>query len=122
MSELTNNTINFIEFATHDQEKAKAFYGSVFGWTYKDYGPSYSDILGAGLSGGLNQDPDSRPKNGTLVVLYVIDLEATLEKIKAAGGKITKDIFSFPGGRRFHFSDLSGNELAVWSDGTGPGR
>ena len=116
MPEQSNNTIDFIEFAAEDLAKTKAFYGEVFGWTYKDYGPTYADIQGAGLGGGFNQDSESRPKSGSLVVLYSTDLEATLARIKTAGGKVTKDIFSFPGGRRFHFSDPTGNELAVWSD------
>lgn len=116
MTEQKNHTIDFIEFATGDLAATKAFYGDIFGWSYQDYGPSYADIQGSGLKAGFNQDPETRPKAGSLVVLYSANLEASRDKIQSAGGKITKDIFSFPGGRRFHFEDQSGNELAVWSD------
>lgn len=95
----------------------KAFYTAVFGWSYVDYGPKYAAITGAGVDGGFDADAGARkPSNqGALVVLYSEDLEATQEAVINAGGEITIPIFDFPGGRRFHFSDPSGNELAVWT-------
>ncbi len=95
----------------------KAFYTAVFGWSYVDYGPKYAAITGAGVDGGFDADAGARkPSNqGALVVLYSEDLEATEEAVINAGGEITIPIFDFPGGRRFHFSDPSGNELAVWT-------
>lgn len=109
----TNNHINYIEFYANDLEKIKTFYTKVFGWTFSDYGPKYTAFSNAGLEGGFEYT-EKPIVNGALIVLYHKDLEATKEAIINAGGKITKDIFSFPGGKRFQFSDPSGNELSVW--------
>ncbi|MDX1440480.1 MAG: VOC family protein [Rubricoccaceae bacterium] len=110
--------INYVEFPARDINATKDFFGSVFGWTFMDYGPDYAAITNGGLDGGFySSDKASSTENGaTLVVLYSNDLESTLEKVVDGGGKIVKEIFSFPGGRRFHFTEPSGNELAVWSD------
>ncbi len=107
--------INYLEFKSTDLEATKTFYNSVFGWSFTDYGPTYCSFDGAGLDGGfeLTQEPI---QNGALTVLYYADLTELIEKIKANQGSISKDIFEFPGGKRFHFLDSSGNELAVWSD------
>lgn len=110
------NTINFVELYTTDMKATQAFYSKAFGWQFKDYGPSYADIKGAGVAGGFAVVPEPKPQGGALVVLYASDLEACQKRIKAAGGKITKAVFSFPGGRRFHFEDPTKNQLAVWSD------
>ena len=94
----------------------KAFYGGVFGWTFEDFGPSYVAIHGAGVEGGFDAASDKKPtRDGALVIMFSNDLEASEAAIKSAGGTITVPIFSFPGGRRFHFTDPSGNELAVWT-------
>ena len=95
----------------------KAFYADVFGWDYVDYGPKYAAIIGAGMDGGFDADAGARKPSdqGALIVLYSDRPETTLEAVKAAGGIITVPMFSFPGGRRFHFKDPSGNELAVWT-------
>ncbi len=115
MTETTK--INYIELPTADLVASKAFYAAAFGWSYVDYGPTYASFTGAGIDGGLDADSDRKPsKNGALVVLYAKDLEAAQMSVEKAGGKTTAPIFSFPGGRRFHFADPSGNELAVWSD------
>ena len=108
--------IDYIEISVSDIEQAKTFYRTAFDWTFNDYGPTYAGIIkeGGGESGGLAQS-DTVTQGGPLVVLYSKDLEATLAGVKAAGGTIVKEPFDFPGGRRFHFSDPSGNELAVWS-------
>lgn len=113
--ELKNNHINYIEFKGKDLETIKEFYTSSFGWTFTDYGPTYTSFTNSGLAGGFEKT-ESEIIVGVLVVLYHKNLDKIKGKIIEAGGKISKDIFSFPGGRRFHFVDPSENELAVWSD------
>lgn len=112
--------INYVEFPAKEIEKAKAFFTAVFGWSFVDFGPDYAAFsnAGAGLDGGFyTSDLSSSTENGSaLIVFYSKDLEATQAKIEDAGGAIIKPIFSFPGGRRFHFTDPNGNEYAVWSD------
>ncbi|MCX2718593.1 VOC family protein [Lentiprolixibacter aurantiacus] len=112
---MTNNHINYIEFKAHDLEKIKAFYSQVFGWEFTDYGPTYTSFAESGIFGGfeLSEEPIL---NGALIVLYHTDLESVQADVEKAGGEIIRSIFSFPGGRRFHFKDPSGNELAIWSD------
>jgi len=109
----TNNHINYIEFYTNDLARTKDFYTSVFDWRFTDYGPNYTSFTNAGLEGGFEYS-DKRPQNGALVVLYHENLEEAKQAVLNAGGKITKDIFSFPGGKRFQFQDPTGNELSVW--------
>ena len=96
-------------------EGSKQFYGAVFGWKFEDYGPDYMSFFDGRLAGGFTMERPA-PARGLLLVIYASDLTAAQQKIKAAGGTIVKDSFSFPGGRRFHFTDPNGNELAVWSD------
>ena len=113
--ELENNHINYVEFKAKDLEAVKQFYQKCFGWKFTDYGPTYVSFAESGLYGGFERS-DLEVVNGALIVLYHQELETVQNKIIAAGGKIVKDIFSFPGGHRFHFTDPAGNELAVWSD------
>ncbi|SRR5688572_26296248 len=113
--EQNNALINYVEFKAHDLSLIKAFYSSTFGWTFTDYGADYIAFSDSGLEGGFART-DGEIGQGALVVLYHGDLEFIKEKVLEAGGRIVKDIYSFPGGRRFHFTDPSGNELAVWSD------
>ncbi|WP_292899864.1 MULTISPECIES: VOC family protein [unclassified Nitratireductor] len=94
-------------------DSVKAFYANAFSWSFTDYGPGYS-AFSEGLDGGFDGNPDGTDK--PLPVLFSENLEATLKTVEDAGGKIVKPIFSFPGGRRFHFMDPAGNELAVWSE------
>ena len=110
--------IDFIEFpikSIDNLAKTKSFYSSVFGWSYTDWGDDYSDTKDSGVGSGLNADPSHRSKH-PLAVIYVNSIEKSKEAVVSAGGQITRDIFSFPGGRRFHFIDPAGSELAVWSD------
>lgn len=95
-------------------DSVKAFYSAAFGWSFTDYGPAYS-AFSEGLDGGFDTQtaPDALKP---LPVLYSQDLEHTLAAVRESGGRIARPIFSFPGGRRFHFVDPAGNELAVWSD------
>ena len=113
-----NNKINYIEIPAKNIAATKTFFSDVFGWSFVDYGPDYSSFAAQGVDGGFfKSDLVVSTKNGSpLIVLYSNLLEATLDKIEKAGGKIVKPIFSFPGGRRFHFSDPNGNEFAVWSE------
>jgi predicted enzyme related to lactoylglutathione lyase len=110
-----NSHINYIEFKANDLKKIKEFYTAAFDWTFTDYGPNYAAFSNSGLEGGFEQS-DAETVNGALVVLYHENLDLIKSRIIEALGKISKDIFSFPGGHRFHFCDPSGNELAVWSD------
>jgi hypothetical protein len=110
-----HHAIDYVEISVRDVPAAKRFYGAAFGWQFNDYGPSYAGIRGTDREmGGLAQ-ADSVTTGGPLVVLYSRDLDATLAAVRSAGGEIVKKPFSFPGGRRFHFRDPSGNELAVWA-------
>ena len=110
--------INYVEFPAKDLTETKRFFTQAFSWAFEDYGPEYTAFSGQGLDGGFYQAElsASADKGSALVVFYSATLEETEEKVKAAGGNIIKAIFSFPGGRRFHFTEPSGNEFAVWSD------
>ncbi|MCF6338318.1 MAG: VOC family protein [Gammaproteobacteria bacterium] len=109
--------INYLEFPAKDIEATKAFFNSVFGWRFEDYGPEYSAFFDTGMNGGFfKSDLSVSTDNGSvLMVFYSDNLEQTLSKVTAAGGTVIKPVFSFPGGRRFHFGDPNGNEFAVWS-------
>ncbi len=112
-SNLKHEQVQYIEFLSRDLAKAKAFYQACFNWKFTDYGPDYTAFSGHYVDGGF---ATGEPVRGTvLVILYSDKLEETKDKVIAAGGKIVKDIFSFPGGRRFQFLDPDGYELAVWS-------
>ncbi|WP_028694268.1 VOC family protein [Pseudomonas cremoricolorata] len=106
--------IDNVEFNVSDIARSKAFYGAAFGWSFTDYGPTYSEFSDGRLHGGLTTGEEVRP-GGPLVILYADDLEATQQRVEAAGGEICRATFSFPGGRRFHFRDPDGYELAVWT-------
>ena len=110
--------INYVEFPARDIEATKAFFRKAFGWSFVDYGPDYAAFSDEGLDGGFfRADLSSSAKNGSaLIVFYSKDLSQTQAKIEEAGGTILQPIYSFPGGRRFHFSDPGDNEFAVWSD------
>jgi predicted enzyme related to lactoylglutathione lyase len=113
----THHAIDYVEITVSDLAAAKQFYTAAFGWAFNDYGPAYAGIQGPERElGGLTQGEPT--PGGPLVVLYSEDLDASLAAVKEAGGAITKEIFSFPGGRRFQFSDPSGNQLAVWAKPT----
>lgn len=110
--------INYLEYPARDLAATKTFFSTVFGWQFVDYGPEYTAFEGQGLQGGggfFKADVASTTDNGgALSVFYSDDLNATQAKIESAGGKISKPIFDFPGGSRFHFIEPSGNEFAVW--------
>lgn len=106
--------IDNIEFNVSDIALSKAFYGDAFGWTFVDYGPTYTEFSDGRLTGGFTTGEQVRP-GGPLVILYADDLDATQQRLKDLGAVITRETFSFPGGRRFHFTDPDGYELAVWN-------
>ena len=113
-----NDKINYIEFPARDIEATKTFFTAVYGWSFNDYGPEYTAFADQGINGGFyrSDSASSTETGGALIVLYSDTLEVVQERVERAGGSILKPIFSFPGGRRFHFAEPSGNELAVWSD------
>lgn len=111
--------IDYVEFTVDDIARSRDFYGKAFGWSFKAYGPSYCEFNDGRLTGGfaLAGDGGSAGRaGGPLVILYADDLSETQRRIEEAGGSIVKPIFSFPGGRRFHFADPDGYQLAVWSE------
>ena len=115
---MQNEKINYIEMPASDLEGSKAFFTAAFGWGFEDYGPDYAAILNAGIDGGFFRSPViMRAQQGSaLVVLRSESLEASYQRVVEAGGNIEQEIYSFPGGRRFHFTDPSGNEYAIWGD------
>ncbi|KGF71555.1 glyoxalase [Neosynechococcus sphagnicola sy1] len=114
----THEKINYVEFPARNLEATKSFFEAVFGWSFVDYGPEYTAFSNQGLDGGFfKSDLTGTADSGSaLIIFYSNSLEETLSKVETAGGQIVKSIFSFPGGRRFHFVEPSGNEFAVWSE------
>ena len=106
--------IDYVELPSATaHELTRAFYAKAFGWSFTDFGPDYSAMTTGDIDVGLNGKPEEA-LSALLPVVRVDDLEAAFEAVTKAGGTIAKPIFSFPGGRRFHFIDPSGSELAVW--------
>ena len=107
--------IDYIELPATDVAKTKRFYIEAFGWKFTDYGPDYTSFEDGRLNGGFMK-ADRAGAHGALIVIFAVDLAGAEARVTKAGGRIVKPAFDFPGGRRFHFADPSGNELAVWSD------
>lgn len=114
----THHSINYVELTVTDLAAAQAFYRDAFGWEFNDYGPTYAGIRAADgtEAGGLWESPEARPVGGPFVILFSTDLDASLRAIQQAGGRIVEEPYEFPGGRRLHFADPSGNELGVWAE------
>lgn len=110
--------IDYVEFPARDIKATKEFFKQVFGWSFEDFGVDYTAFSNQGIDGGFfSSNLNSSTDNGAaLIIFYSKNLEAAKAKIEQSGGEIVKPIFSFPGGRRFHFTEPSGNEFAVWSD------
>ncbi len=110
--------INYVELPAKDMNAIKSFFSRSFGWSFVDYGPDYTAFSHQGLDGGFYRSDlkSTTEKGAALIIFYSKELEKSQSKIEAAGGRIIKAIFEFPGGRRFHFADPHGNEYAVWSD------
>ena len=117
-----NLQMDYIEFPATDIEATKRFYNQVFGWQFQDWGPEYTGFNDGRLGGGFNREAQPASADGgaktrgVLVVIYAASLDEIYRKVKDAGGKIVRETFDFPGGKRFHFADPNGNELAVWSE------
>lgn len=111
--------IDYIEFHTAALAGSKEFFAEAFGWSHVDYGPAYSSFVGAGVDGGFDAGDESAEAGAhrpPLVVLKATDLAAAEQAVRAAGGEVVRPVYAFPGGRRFHFREPGGNELAVWSE------
>lgn len=113
----TDQKIDYLELPAGDLDAVQAFYEKAFNWSFTDYGPDYRAFNDGTMDGGFYKSDkhSSTAKGAALIVLYAANLEQTKDTVIAGGGRIVKDIFAFPGGRRFHFTDPNGNELAVWS-------
>ncbi len=112
---MKDNHIQYIELYAIDLEKKKQFYSTVFGWTFTDYGKDYTAFANSGVEGCFGKVKEVTQR-GTLIVIYNTKLESAKRDVIGGGGTISKDIFLFPGGRRFHFTDPGGNEMAIWSE------
>ncbi|MGU3807370.1 VOC family protein [Vibrio diabolicus] len=110
--------LNYVEFGSTNINATKQFFERTFDWTFIDYGPEYSAFSGQGLDGGFfkSEFVNQTANGGALLVFYSSDIQATQIKVEQHGGKIIRPIFKFPGGCRFHFTEPSGNEFAVWSE------
>ncbi|RBY90689.1 VOC family protein [Blastococcus sp. TF02A-26] len=115
-----HHAIDYVELAVTDLDRSKRFYAEAFGWEFTDYGPGYAGFRdargGAAEAGGLALADAVRTGGGPLVLLFSTDLDATLEAVTRAGGRVVDGPYEFPGGRRFHFTDPDGTELGVWSE------
>ncbi len=111
-----NDKINYVELALSNVDSTTQFYSVVFGWEFQEWGPGYLSFSGSGVDGGFSGErKPSEVGTGPLVVLYADDIEAKLQAIRVTGCHICTETFDFPGGRRFHFTDPNGNEIAVWT-------
>lgn len=110
------NRIDYVEIPVTDPKRAREFFEGLFGWSFQEWGDDYLSFSDGRLDGGLRRSEESAPATGVLVVFYSENLERDIEKVKQLGGTISAEIFSFPGGRRFHFLDPVGTEFAMWSD------
>ncbi len=104
--------IDYIEFPSTDRAHTVAFFQSAFGWGKISYGPDYDALTDAGIDGGVDQAPDRVAS--TMAIIRTVDLDGAEARVRAAGGTITRAQFDFPGGRRFHFREPGGNEMAVY--------
>ena len=104
--------LNYLELPVADTARAKAFYGEAFGWAFSDFGPSYAATTSDDTDIGFQADPAQRTA-APLPVIEVADVDAALAAVTTAGRRVTMPVFAFPGGRRFHFADPDGHELAV---------
>ena len=110
------NKIDYVEIPTTDIGKAKAFFAAMMGWEFQDWGPDYASFNDGRLDGGFRSADEPAPPIGVLLVFFSADLERDRDRVIELGGSISQDIFEFPGGRRFHFHDTTGNEFAIWAE------
>lgn len=112
----SENRIDYVEIPVTDVARSRAFLEAMFGWSFKEWGDDYLSFNDGRLNGGIRKAEDAATQGGVLLVLYSDDLERDVERVRELGGRISQDIFSFPGGRRFHFIDPAGTEFALWSE------
>ena len=110
--------LSYLELPVADAVRAKAFYGTAFGWTFSDFGPTYAATTTGDTDVGFQADPEQKTA-AALPVIEVADVDSALAAVEAAGGRVTTPLFAFPGGRRFHFADPDGHELAVMQPDAG---
>ncbi len=110
------NQIDYIEIPSTDLGKSREFFGALFGWSFQDWGPEYMSFNDGRLDGGFRFAAEPAPATGVLVVFFTQDIERDRDRVVELGATISKDIFEFPGGRRFHFVDPTGNEYAIWAE------
>jgi predicted enzyme related to lactoylglutathione lyase len=111
----TENRIDYVEIPVSDLDATRAFFEALFGWTFQEWGDEYLSFSDGRLDGGFRLAVET-PQNGVLLVFFSEDLERDVERVKELGATITQEIFSFPGGRRFHFRDPAGTEFAIWGE------
>jgi predicted enzyme related to lactoylglutathione lyase len=114
----TDQRIDYVELPARDLGRVREFYSRLFGWTFEDYGPDYCAFSDGRMDGGFYRTnlSSSAASGSALVIVYAADLEGTRARVLENGGTLVRDIFEFPGGRRFQFADPNGNELGVWSE------
>lgn len=110
------NRIDYVEIPVADPAGARAFFEAMFGWEFQDWGPDYLSFNDGRLDGGFCRSDSPGQGRGVLIVFYSEDLERDRQRVTELGGSISKDIFDFPGGRRFQFLDPVGNEYAIWTE------
>lgn len=110
------NRIDYVEIPVTDVARARTFLEAMFGWEFKAWGDDYLSFSDGRLNGGIRTSTEPAPATGVLLVFYSENLERDVQRVRELGGRISQDIFSFPGGRRFHFVDPVGTEFAIWSD------
>ena len=110
------NRIDYVEIPVTDLPRSRAFFEALFGWKFQEWGDEYYSFSDGRLDGGLRKAEEPAPVTGVLLVFYSDDLERDVRRVQELGGTISQEIFSFPGGRRFHFKDPVGNEYAIWSE------
>ena len=110
------NRIDYVEIPVTDLKNAREFFTSLFGWSFQEWGDEYMSFNDGHLNGGFRHSAEAAPSTGVLLVFFSQDLERDVERVKDLGGTISQDIFSFPGGRRFHFVDTTGTEYAMWGE------
>ena len=112
----TDNRIDYVEIPVTDLKKTREFFTSLFGWSFQEWGDEYMSFNDGRLDGGFRHSEEPAPSTGVLLVFYSKNLERDVERVKDLGGTISQDIYSFPGGRRFHFVDPVGTEFAMWAE------
>lgn len=109
------NRIDYVEIPVTDLKKTREFFSALFDWSFQEWGDEYMSFSDGRLDGGFRRSDEAAPSTGVLVVFFSEDLERDIERVKKLGGTISQEVFSFPGGRRFHFVDPVGTEFAMWS-------